>query len=128
MRIPTWLRWTLVVAASMVAGYVTWLFTTLGLGAAARVLGQSTADGLARGIAEALPHGGAGAAFVLVGRALAPPGRRTAPVMVVLLIGILAGLVALGVLAWPREWQLVGAGAVLVGALLAAILSRVRAT
>jgi hypothetical protein len=124
MRIPTWLRWTLVVPATMVAGYLTWLFTTLAVGGMARLFGQSAAEGLARGIIEALPHGCAGAAFVLVGRALAPRGPRTAALLVLALIGVLMGLVALGVLARPRGWQLVGAGAVVVGALLAAIPSR----
>jgi hypothetical protein len=125
MRIPAWLRWLLVVPAGMGAGYLTWLLTTLAIGGVARLIGLSTADGLARGIMEALPHGAAGAAFVLAGRALTAPGRRTAALLVFLLIGVLAGLVALGTLARPRGWQIVGAGAVLVGALLATIPSRI---
>lgn len=49
MRIPRWLRWMLLVPAAMGAGYLTWLLTTLAIGSVARFIGQSTADGLARG-------------------------------------------------------------------------------
>ena len=124
MRIPPWLRWTLVVPVAMLAGYVTWLLTTLGVEAVALVLGRPLADGPGRAIVEALPHACSGAAFVLSGRALTLAGRRGAAVLVLLLVVVLAGLVAFGVLAWPRGWQIVAAAAVPAGALLAAIPPR----
>jgi len=123
MRIPPWLRWTLVAPVALLAGYVTWLLTTLAVGAVARACGLSLADGPGRAIVEALPHACSGAAFVLGGRALTLAGRRGAAVLVLLLALVLAGLVAFGVLAPPRGWQLVGAAAVMAGALLAAIPS-----
>jgi len=120
--VPKPLRWILSTSAAILAGYVSWLLLTLATQAALRVFGQATDGGFARAVVEVVPHAAAGAAFVIVGSRLAPAPQPAPTLHLLLLLAILAGLVLAGVLAWPVGWQLVGAGAVIAGALLAVAL------
>jgi hypothetical protein len=120
MPASTPVRWLVSTLAATLAGYFSWLFVGLAALGVLRLLGLPDDAGVGNELVGVLPHGAAGAAFVVMGNAFAPAPKRTPFLHVVLLVGVLAVLLFLRVLAWPVGWLLVDVGAVVGGGAIAA--------